>query len=224
MTEAMTLALSLLGLLMGKQHRWLAAGLTMGAAGSVRPMACFATIGLLVALIWQRKMRPALLVAAGSFATFAVGTAAGAAWKGNLLGNARIYRDDPRAYGGELFALPFSSLIRETFSGHRPIGFSIYIWCHVVLVLGAVVLLGRSARRNPSFVERSAWLWLVGNTLFILCIGSYWGYQHFPRFAILAQPALLFAWRAKLPASRWSWLAVAIIVTIFGVFGVRSSP
>jgi hypothetical protein len=224
MTEAPTLALSLLGLVLAKRQRWVSAGVSLGVAGLVRPMACFATIGLLIALFAQRRVRPALLVAAITLGTFIAGTAAGAMWRGNLLENARIYRDDPRAYGGELFALPFTSLIRETLSGHRAVGMSVYIWMHVAVVIAAIALLAYAARRRPVLETVTALGWLIGNTLFVVCIGSYWGYQHFPRFGILAQPAVFFGWQQWLPRRTASWLIICAIVTVFACLGVRSSP
>ncbi len=60
---------------------------------------------------------------------------------------------------------------------------------------------------SPATLTPIAWPWLLGNTLFVLCIGSGWGFNHFPRFNIPAQPALFYALSPLLPR-HWIWWAL----------------
>ena len=298
MTEAPTLALTLLGLLLARQKRPLLAGAALAAAGLVRPMACFAAAGALVALWRCAGWRGALRLALACGGVFILGTIWGASWRGELFESARIYHNDPRAYGNELITWPFGSLLRNTLhptpDAGASVGYSIYIWSHVAFVFGGIALLVRrllrqrrnrlfesdakaagrltalmpptrangtpSARqasqglqeaqewqdsqewrelhdlqnshesqRSPKistarFVTTAGVVWAIGNTALVLCIGSIWGYKHFPRFHILSQPALFDGWRDWLPRRTWVWLAICGGVTVFAIFGVKAAP
>jgi hypothetical protein len=91
------------------------------------------------------------------------------------------------------------------------------VWLQVLLVLGACVLLilKISTEKRDDGLERIALIWLVGNTLFILCIASGpfgWGFYHFPRFMIPATPPLFWAIRCVLPKSKWFWIALMALM------------
>jgi hypothetical protein len=65
---------------------------------------------------------------------------------------------------------------------------------------------------------------VVGNTAFVLCIGSVWGFRHFPRFTIPAAPAMFWTIRNLLP-SRWGWwIVIAAACGVMAVAGVIASP
>jgi len=66
--------------------------------------------------------------------------------------------------------------------------------------------------------------WLIGNTAFVLCIGSVWGFRHFPRFTIPAAPALFWTLRHFLPRKPQWWLLIAAGCGVMAVFGVINSP
>ncbi len=225
MTEAPALCLSLLGVWCARRERWIAAGVALAAAGLVRPMACFAVLAVVMALLAGSRYRNAVVVMVACAAVFAMGTIAGAMWRGGVLESARIYVESPRAYGGPIFVPPFTSLLRETTRGQfASVGFSIYIWLHVVFVGASIVMLGRQWRRSRAAFDLLAFVWAIGNTAFVLSIGSIWGYLHFPRFHILSQPTLLSAWTRWLPTRTWVWVLLASGMTVFAIFGVRATP
>src|SRR5206468_1683361 len=64
MTEATLLAFTLGGLLLTRRGRWLAGGILLGYAGLVRPVACFAVLGLMAERWWQGKRRESIGVGA----------------------------------------------------------------------------------------------------------------------------------------------------------------
>jgi hypothetical protein len=75
--------------------------------------------------------------------------------------------------------------------------------------------------------DRAALIWLAGNTLFILCLGlgpGAWGFNHFPRFMILALPPLAWAWRKFLPAKPWLYIPLCVVGFLAGIHGVRATP
>jgi hypothetical protein len=69
-----------------------------------------------------------------------------------------------------------------------------------LLTLGGIAVLARRSLTHPSDpCDLLSLARLAGKTAFVLCVGSYWGFQQFPRFMI---PALPGAWRGALP-DRW---------------------
>jgi hypothetical protein len=218
MSEAPLLAFTLVGLLLIAQGRHaLIGGVLLGFAGLVRPMACFAVIGVMLALLAERRVRDSLISAACAAAVFAAGVLALHLLSGDALRGVRIYQNSPRTYGGEIFVLPFQSLLATPRHEHVSVGFVVYIYAHVLIVLGACALLGYRALRGSSTtaLDLLAFGWLAGNTLFQICIGSGWGFRHFPRFAIPAQPALFWALHPYLPRSARPW-----VVAVGGIFYV----
>jgi hypothetical protein len=186
---------------------------------------------------------------------------------GDALAGVRVYANSPRAYGGQLVAWPFESLVMTPLRMHVGMGKVLYIGVHVAIVVSACFLLmgqtwrilPRVARGEQSaaglaagsaedscavclpsadlsadargagvsgycFLTIVSAVWLVGNTAFVLCIGSTWGFAHFPRFCIPAQPALFWGVRRWLPGSRGFWLILGVLLVVMGVYGVRSTP
>jgi hypothetical protein len=227
MSEAPLLAFTLVGLVLivGKRHA-VFGGILLGFAGLIRPMACFAVVGVMLALLSQRRVREMLISAACAAAIIASGAIALHLLSGDALRGVRIYHNSPRTYGGEIFALPFQSLITTPAREHVSVGFVVYIYAHVVIVLSACVLLVWRALRRSSTVglDLLAFGWLAGNTLFQLCIGSGWGFRHFPRFAIPAQPALFWALHPYLPRRAWPWLVAGGGVFYMAVECVNLTP
>ncbi|MDB5354714.1 MAG: hypothetical protein JWN24_1167 [Phycisphaerales bacterium] len=212
MTEAPLLALSLGGLLLAERTKSVAGGFLLGLAGLVRPMACFAVLGQMWRDAALRRMRGAVIVAVVSGAVVLTGIAALHVWSGDAMHGVKVYASDKHTYNGELIAWPFKSLIHESLRPEVSIARICYVWLHVAIVLMAIgslamkcLRLGREADPRDTL----ALPWLAGNTLFVLCVGSYWGFQHFPRFTIPALPALFWAVRAFLPRRPAAWAAIA---------------
>jgi hypothetical protein len=229
MTEAPLLALSLGGMLLARSGGGARAGLSgaiLGFGGLVRPVACFAVMGQVVADLLRRRWRPALLAGAIAAAVVFGGVLALHVWTGDVFRGVRVYANNPGAYGGQMFVWPFKSLIFSPL--HDPqvsAGRVVYIWAHVLATLAAIAILARRCLRRPSDpLDVLSLIWLVGNTLFVLCIGSYWGFQHFPRFIIPAMPALFWALRGALPNRWYLWAPLFAGVFVMAVLGVNASP
>ena len=225
MSEAPLLAFTLMGLLLAKKNRPLAGGILLGCAGLIRPMACFAVGGLLLSFALERRWRQAIRTALSAAAIVIAGLAVMHFFTGDAFRGVRIYRDSPQAYVGRIFEWPFHSLITTPLREHIPPGFTTYIYIHVAIVLFACVSLARRVlHQKPHPLDLLAFTWLLSNTLFQLCIGSGWGFRHFPRFAIPAQPALFWALHPYVPRQNWIWLAGIAAVFVLAIVSVHTCP
>lgn len=212
MSEAPLLALTLGGLVLAERSRGSAGGFLLGLAGLVRPMACFAVIGQVCRDVLGRRIRNAVLVAALSGAMVMTGIAALHVWSGDALHGVKVYASGQSTYNGELVVWPFKSLIHESLRPEVSLARVCYVWVHVGIVLVALAALAVKCFQGGSDSDPRDLLalpWLAGNTLFVLCTGSYWGFQHFPRFLIPALPALFWSVRGVLPRRPAAWAAVA---------------
>lgn len=272
MSEAPLLALVLAGLLLTQRGRTIAGAMLLGAAGLIRPMACFAVLGAMATRFRSvrrlpsvgsssprlgalkpnvnraspvpfpikpaspaTRWRPALLLGGVSAIVVATGIAALYFWTGDALEGTRVYANSPRAYAGRMIMWPFQALIVTPLREPTSVGKLIYIWTHVFVALAGCIILARRTYRGastssprPSDADAAsttlACVWLVGNTVFVLCVGSPWGFRHFPRFMIPAMPALLWALRPILPRRWWIWLPPIAAVFVMAVLGVHDSP
>jgi hypothetical protein len=236
MAEAPMLALATGGLIVGLNEkataaRALLAGTLLGAAALVKPAACFALAGLVVACWMGRRRALAGFIAVAAAIVVLAGSAGVRHITGSALFGAAVYSQNPSAYGGRIFGWPFEALIETVVRAHPPVGRVGYVWAHVLLVLVACgILAGRLLRGKPAAGERllnvSAFCWIVGNSLFTLCIGSGpfgWGFYHFPRFTIPAMPAAFWAIRRVWPSKTWIWVCIAVVMTSVAVAGVRDA-
>ena len=229
MGEAPTLACVGLALLAargpdGAWDRWRVAGLLLGVAGLVRPMACFAALGVAVAMDRGHRRRAAMSLLATAAAVVVAGLIVMQLWTGDALQGAHVYATHPGAYGGHLVGWPFQSLLTTPGREGTPAGRVAYVWAHVAVVLLACFVASRRVwvrRRGGDPRDALMAPWLVGNTLFVLCIGSRWGFAHFPRFTIPAEPALFWTCRAAIPRRPLVWVpVVAIAVVLAAVYGI----
>ena len=227
MSEAPLLALALAGLCLVRVNRPIPAGLMMGLGGLVRPMACFTVMGAMFSRILRREWRSALICGSAAAAVVLAGIASLHIWTGDAFAGTRIYANDPGTYRGEIWMWPFQSLVTTPFRQPVSAWKMIYIWLHVVLTLAACgILIRQLVRQGRGLDERDAMAlpWLAGNTLFVLCIGSTWGFDHFPRFTIPAMPAMFWAIRAILSQRWYWWMLIGIGSFVIGVSGVFTSP
>ena len=217
MSEAPMLALAVGGLALGVSGMAAPAGAALGMAMTVRPVACFPLAGLLIAQ-WLADRRKEAVVSAIVAGVVVIGALQWVQWlTGDALYSLRAYANLPGAYSGSIFAWPFQSLLQTTLFGHAPFARIVSVWAHVILALGACMLLALkiTSEKRTDGLERTATVWLAGNTLFTLCIasGPYgWGFYHFPRFMIPATPPLMWAFRRVLPKSGWIWFALAVLM------------
>ncbi len=143
---------------------------------------------------------------------------------GDPLHGVRVYATDPGAYRGDLFAPPFGSIVSTLRTGDVGIGRAVWTLSHVALALLACGLMTVEAGRTRGRLATIAAGWLVGNTLFILTIGSDWGFFHFPRFLLPALPPLMFALRRWLPEDWWVWIGLSLVLAPVAAWGVIDSP
>jgi hypothetical protein len=228
MSEAPMLALTVCGLICGSGGMSAAAGALLGMAVTIRPVACFPLAGLLLAQCLSERKNQAI-VAAGMAGMVILGGLQWVHWlTGDPFSNVKVYAHSSAAYGGRIFAWPFQALIQTPLRAHPPIVFLAYIWAYVALVLAGCVALIRRVRlqHRPDRLEQIALIWLAGNTLFTLCIGSGpygWGFYHFPRFTIPATPALFWAFGRALPSSTVVWVCVTVLMFAIAAMGVHQA-
>ena len=133
----------------------------------------------------------------------------------DALMSARVYATDQKAYGGQLLAWPFESLIMTPLRHPTAVWKMVYIWAHVVVVLvGCGLALWRwrsapGALGRPAALAAAVWLWT--NTAFVLCVGDIWGFHEFDRFIIPALPPLMWAYAAFLPRQWWVWPIIGVL-------------
>lgn len=228
MTEAPLLALLLCGLILACRGHPLIGGLLIGYGGLVRPVACFALAGYVLYAFWVNKRLAAILTSLAAGAVVAAGILLLHHWTGgNAFRGVNVYANHPGAYNGQLFTWPFHSLIATMFDPKLPYlktGKIIYVWTHVIIMLSACgLLVWRFTHRKPQCDTGDilALPWVVLNTIFVLCVGSKWGFLAFHRFAIPALPGVFYAFRSWLPRKRWVWAVIAVPSLIIAVDSVR---
>jgi hypothetical protein len=226
MSEAVLLTFTVGGLVLFYRRRVVPGALLLGYAGLVRPMACFAVLG--AAIEGFRRNRRAVVVACvGSALVVGLGLWLMQLWNGDALQNVRIYANDDKAYAGQLFALPFESLVMTPIRWHVPLWKVTYIWAYVVFTfVGCYIIVRDALAQTASEERRLARLnapWLIGNTLFVLCVGHIWGFHEFHRFIVPALPPLLWAFRYYYPRRAWGWSAIGIFSFAMALFGLIRS-
>ena len=220
MGEAPLLAAVTVGAWAARQRSGVGEAL-LGGGALVRPMACFATAGVAWADWRGRRRAAAVRTAMVAALVFGVGFVAMQAWTGDALAGVRIYATHPGAYNGHLLGWPFQSLLQTPTREPTTASRLAYVWTHVAVVLAACVLVTRRQfARDRDGRDDLAFPWLVGNTLFVLCIGSAWGFRHFPRFTIPAAPPLFWAVRRWLPRRPGVWVAIGLACAAGAVAGI----
>jgi hypothetical protein len=69
-----------------------------------------------------------------------------------------------------------------------------------------------------------ATVWLFGNTAFVLCTGSVWGFHYFDRHILAAMPPLLWAYGDLYPR-RLTWsVSVCALSTLAAFLALLSTP
>jgi len=215
LSEPSMMVFSLFGLILARRGRAGAGGLLLGLAGMIRPVACFPALGFVTAaarkLEWRRILLLGLAAGASMLLVMQLAEMRGLSVQEGL----RIYRNHPAAYDGRPFGWPFESLIMTPLTRrHVPVWRIVYAWAHAAAALAGCALLIREWwKGSSSEPSRSLTLlclpWLVGNTLFVLCLDHIFGFQELHRFVIPALPPLFWAFRRYLPERRWIWMGIA---------------
>lgn len=203
MSEAVVLLTGVAGVYLLARDRAVGAGALLGFAAIARPLAASFGIACLTVRSW--RSRSFLLTAAIALASILVTAVWLWWWSGSFLSGVGAYVSEGRAYGdGRMFTWPFQSLVTVPLQERVPAWKIVYVWTHVAVVLGGILLLLRE--RSSS---RLSVVWLASNTLIALCIGGVWGFHEFHRFIIPALPPLFHAWRRFLPRHPAAWIAIA---------------
>ena len=173
-----------------------AAGLLLGAAGAVRPMAAFGVLGLTAYLATHRRWADALTSGAIAAAVVGLALAAVAAWFDDPLEGVKEYQRSERAYAGSIFDWPLASILRTPGAEGVPLVKVVYVWGYLLAAVACVgVLVWRTIRPRdagrPMLLLASVWAGL--NLAFALCVGDKWGFHIFPRLLLPALPAMLWA-------------------------------
>jgi hypothetical protein len=202
-------------------------GLALGYAGLVRPVACFAVLGLLAAFAYRREWRKGLVVGGLAAAVVASGFLVLRLWRGDALEGVKIYAKSKHSFDGELFTWPFESLITTPLASPVSPWKIAYVWLVVAFVLGGCVLIARKARRlrgSPAGdLALVGAVWLIANTLFVLCMGNKYGFHYFDRHIIVALPPLLWAYSAWLPRHAAAWAVGGAVSIGLGLSGLLAS-
>jgi hypothetical protein len=208
-TEAPMLAFATLGVLCAVRGRPVPAGVLLGLAGAYRPMACFAVLGYFCYAASRRQWGRAAIVAVLSAGVVGIAVLGMKLLFGDPLRAARVYATTPAGFNGRMFEWPLKSLLFTPFYYPVRPAKIVLVWAHVVVLFVACGLLIRRAasadRRAP--LDLLSLPWLLGNTLFVLCIGGIWGFQGLPRYIAAGVPPMFDALRQWLPR-RWGWWAV----------------
>lgn len=234
MSEAPLLAFTLGGILLARRDGVVPAligGVLLGVAGMIRPVAAFAVIGFFCYDLYRRRHVEAWTFAVTAGVVVGIGIGLMHFWThGDALHGVHVYANDKAAYDGQLFTWPFHSLISTPHRAdlpHLKTGKIAYIWIHVALALTACAILARRTLTGYKTEGAIAKLdvlclpWMAFNTLFVLCVGSKWGFLAFPRFVVPAMPAAFWAYRRVLPNRWWAWLVIAMISVVIAVDSVK---
>ena len=205
MSEPTLLLFTLLGLMLGERRAPVSAGLLLGFAGVVRPVACFAVIGYLTYLAVRRRWREAMAIGLLSAAIVACGVIGVKLLLGDALRSYHVQSSDHGPYEGQLLTIPFRSLLTTPLIHDVPPWKTVYTWGCVAFSLLSCFLLLRQWLHASRGKTDSGWLplaapWAIGNTGFTLCLGGIWGFHEFHRFMLPALPALLLAYRNRASA------------------------
>ncbi len=207
-----------------RRERWLLASLLASLATVVRPLACFALIGIGLHLLWKRDFRR---FAAATTIGLLVGVLYAvplAAHFGDPLATVNSYHDKAWA-GGWLFGFPFYAIIKGTILEPSPWTNLLFSFGWIFLVSGAVVTMIRSAEfRLYCRTHAVEAMFLVP---YLWCLYTYnyphWARGNFARFAIPILPFVYLALYRWLPKDRrllWPLGVICPILAACSALGI----
>ncbi|MGH9440714.1 MAG: hypothetical protein ACRD16_00405 [Thermoanaerobaculia bacterium] len=222
MSEPAMLVLVLLSLVLYVRGKKVASAIPMAASTLIRPVAGFAAIGVLWLVFRRSGWRRAMVWAAIFSSAILFQVAFNLHYYGVWNRQARLYANDPtlspeilRAFPAGMtrrayLNVPFASLILTPLRLSTPPWKVAFIAANVVaVVVSCVFLLRRLRDSDLSFVFA---VWGILNAGFIFCLGPYWGFHSFDRYAIAALPAYAFAFMPRRNARPPKWRGAALVV------------
>jgi len=223
MSEGLLLGMTTVGLLMATRGRVAIGGLLLGYAGLIRPVACFAVIAFGLWSLHRREIRNALVCGVTALVVVATGWLTWRGWSHGAAQSVALYN---QAYGNRLLEWPFEALIATPLQSPVAAWKVAYIYAHVLLVLVACafavrrLLLELPRPHTQGSMGVLAGAWLLGNTMFAVCVGQYWGFHEFHRFIVPALPALYVVLEPLMPRERVWWVAASIASLAMAAFGI----
>jgi hypothetical protein len=209
-----------------RRERWLLASLLASLATIVRPLGCFALIGIGLWLLSQREFRR---FAAATTIGLLVGILYAiplAAHFGDPLATVSSYHSREWA-GGWLFGFPFYAIIKGTILEKPPLTNLIFSFGWIFLVTGAVIVMAKS--QSFRAYCRAHAVEAVFLVPYLWCLYTYnyphWARGNFARFAI---PILPFVWLALyrwLPKDRrvlWSLGVIGPVLAACSAIGITN--
>ncbi len=184
-------------------------GVSFGLAGLARPVAVFGALGAFAASVIRGDWKRGVATGVIAVIVLGVGLAVVRARFGSAFVSYAGYTSHEQAYGGGMFTWPFHALLTVPGRDGVPLWKIGWIWAHVGLVLLGCVLAAVQLWRADGAGDRGrahlAFWWLIGNTIFVLCLEGRWAFGEFHRFIVPALPPLLYVGRGLLPTGRWWW-------------------
>lgn len=182
-----------------------------GTACLLRPQAIFGILGCAdAAILRRRRIGEALVVSLGVIAFAGIAIAAIHALTGFGLEGVRVTVSPPDTWDGHLFDVPLKSLVYHTLQATEGQVKNVYVWFHVTMVVATCVVLWRETRRQPAD-PLPLLLWLLGNSVFVACLGTIWAYSSLPRFTVMALPPVWIAMVRRLGGTLRAWSIVAAV-------------
>jgi hypothetical protein len=186
-----------------RRRRWMLASLLAALATIVRPLGMFALIGIGLTLLWKRDFRK---FAGAAMIGLSVGVLYAlplTAHFGDTLATVNSYHSK-EWQGGWLFGFPFYAIVKGTLLYPAPWTNLVLSFGWIFLVLGAVVVMGRSKTFRSYCRSHSVEAIFLAPYLWCLFTYNYpyWARGSFARFAIPILPFVLLALYRWLPKDR----------------------
>jgi hypothetical protein len=209
-----------------RRERWLLAALLASLATIVRPLGCFALIGIGLWLLWKQEFRRFAAATAIGLLIGVLYTIPLATHFGDPLATVSSYHSQEWS-GGWLFGFPFYAIIKGTILEKPPLTNLVLSFGWIFLVTGAVIVMARSQSFRAycrAHIVEAAFL-----VPYLWCLYTYnyphWARGNFARFAI---PILPFVWLALyrwLPKDRrvlWSLGVIGPVLAACSAIGISN--
>jgi hypothetical protein len=198
-----------------RRERWLLASLLASLATVIRPLGVFALVGIGLTLLWRRDFRRCASATAIGLAVGVLYVLPFAVHFGDALATVNSYHSKEWE-GGWLFGFPFYAIVKGTLLYPAPWTNLALSFGWIVLVLGAVVMMVRSAEFRAYC--RSHSVEAVFLVPYLWCLFTYnyphWARSNFARFAIPIVPFVLLAFYRWIPKHRLALWALGIVTPL----------
>jgi hypothetical protein len=209
-----------------RRERWLLASLLASLATVIRPLGVFALVGIGLTLLWRRDFRRCAAATAIGLAVGVLYVLPFAVRFGDALATVNSYHSKEWE-GGWLFGFPFYAIVKGTLLYPAPGTNLALSFGWIALVLGAVVMMMRSAEFRAYC--RSHSVEAVFLVPYLWCLFTYnyphWARSNFARFAIPIFPFVLLAFYRWIPKHRlvlWGLGMVTPLLAASSALGVAN--